>query len=195
MNPVNIILGFIIMILLASCATSSSPPVTYYHLYAHTEQLTRTEQQASFLLQPVRIPEILKRQPVVSHDSDRNALILSNTHLWAGDIREMVDETLLNLLRHQLPQAEINSIASSKINQSDYKISVQLQEFFGQLNNECVLRATWQVVDQSGRTVLKLQTGLNKQIPDASYAAYVLALNQLLNEFSQIVAKELSSIQ
>lgn len=195
MKPVSIILAMAIAGLLASCATSGSPPVTYYHLYANTETLMKLDAKAAYMLEPVRIPEIIKRQPVVSYGSKRNTLNVSNVHLWAGDLREMVYETLLILLRHQLPAAEIKSIASSRKTESAYKVSVQLQEFIGRLNGECSLRASWQVIDQSGNIVIDRETVLHKKTLDKSYAAYVLALNQLLSEFSQVVAKELNTIQ
>ncbi len=195
MKPAVIILKLVIISLLASCATSGSPPVSYYHLYANTETLTQLNSKATYSLQPVEIPEIIKRQAIVSYGSERNSLNISKFHLWAGDLREMVYESLIILLRHQLPQAQISAITSSSKNDSEFKLSIQLQEFIGQLNGECSLRASWQVVDQSGNTVIDSETVLSINNPDASYAAYVLVLNQLLSEFSQVVAKELSTIQ
>ena len=195
MQYVKAILYTLIVMLLVACAGSTSPPVEYYHLVADTKSLVQYDSKIVYMVAPVQIPDILKRQPIVSHGDDRSTLLISDTQLWAGDLREITYETLLNLLRHQLPQAEIISISSSHRKKANYRVVVHIQEYFGQLGNDCVLRLNWQLVDQENKILINRESRLNKKASDASYTAYVNTLNQLLSEFSQIVAKELSTIQ
>lgn len=195
MQFVNAIWFTLIVIMAAGCASSTSPPVEYYHLVADTKSLHQYDTNTVYMMAPVQIPEILKRQAIVSHGDDRSTLIISDTQLWAGDLREITYESLLTLMRHQLPQAEFVSISSSQRKQANYRVVIHIQEFFGQLGGECVLRVNWQLMDQNKKVLLSRETVLNKKAPDENYATYVNILNQLLSGFSQIMAKELSSIQ
>lgn len=194
MRLLHAIYFLLLSALVAACASPNSPAVKYYQLAAESQGLSKFESDATFVLEPINIPEILKREAIVSYDDERSQLILSNLHLWAGDLRELTAETLLVLLRHQLPQSEIWSFTSSRQNIPKYRIVIDLQELSGQLGGDCQLSAMWQIVDQDKKAVFSQETILSKASANKTYAGYVVALNQLLIEFSQIVAKELSNI-
>ena len=194
MRLLQAICYLMVPVFVVACASPNSPKVKYYQLAAETQGLVKLDSSATFYIEPIRIPEILKREAIVSYDDDRSQLILSKLHLWAGDLRELTAETLLVLLRHQLPQSEITSLTSSRQNISGHRIIIDIQEFSGQLGGDSKLRAMWQIVDQDEKIVFSQETILSNASANKSYSSYVVALNQLLIEFSQTAAKELSNI-
>lgn len=194
MRLLHAICYLMVPVFVLACASPNSPTVKYYQLAAETLELAKFNSSATFYIEPIRIPEILKREAIVSYDDDRSQLILSKLHLWAGDLRELTAETLLVLLRYQLPQSEITSLTSSRQNISEHRIVIDIQEFSGQLGGDSKLRATWQIVDQDEKVILNQDTILSVASANKTYSSYVVALNQLLIEFSQILAKELSNI-
>ena len=195
MKTLTVKIYFVVIVFLTSCAGPGSTPVKYYQLVADTNELSVFDTNNSYLLEPIRIAEILKREPIVSYDGHPNNLILSNTHLWAGDLRELTLETILISLRHQLSQANVKSYSSSsqKI-ESYYRITIFIQEFYGQLGGESKLRVQWNVHDENKNSVFSKETILNRATSNESYSSYVSTLNQLLIEFTKVMAQELDKL-
>ena len=180
-----------LMILIASCANSDSITTQYYQFVTNTNPIKQYDTASEFFIEPIEIPEILKRQAIVSYQTNKNNLLISNTHLWASDLRELISEVLLTSLQSQLPQSKFHS--SQRDDNSHYHISIQIQEFSGKLGEQSYLQANWSL-SKEDEILANHNTKLSIDLSNKSYANYVLGLNGLLIEFSEGIAMEISTI-
>ena len=134
-----------ILILLAivsvSCASGSkSVPTQYYQLVGPEKYTKQYDNKITVYVVPVSIPEAINRQPLVSYKDDKTKLLLSNTHLWASDIRELISETLVVTLQGYLPKSEIHRLRKA-INKDGVCLYIQIQEFSGELGKQTVFKS------------------------------------------------------
>ena len=193
MKLLYLLLLTIVFFLLGGCA--NSPPAHYYHLTVENQPSSTLKSKNSFLLQPVRIAEVLKRDYIVSYDADKHKIIVSNTHLWGSDLREMFLEVIVSTLKQRLPEATIFAQPAPHKFIPQYTLSIQVEEFSGQVGGKCTLRANWVVINENEQIILNKTEILEKMTTDDTYTNYVATLNSLLNEFLVKVSTKIDTLE
>ena len=176
--------------LLVACA--SSPPTNYYRLIVSDQNIQNIDKQLSILVKPIRLPEILSQQHVLSHGSHKSTLIRSNLHLWVSDLENMFLDVVVQDLKKQLPSSYVFGFPAPKHFQPDLNIHITVDEFIGSLGGDVTLAVQWLVVDAEDKILIKNSEKFSTATDSETYVSYVNALSDLISQLNTKIAQEIS---
>jgi len=151
------------------------------------EILTRNR-LLSVAIAPIKFPDFLDRNQIVTRPSP-NTLKMSEFHRWgsslSGNFVQVFGENLSTLLgtdRIFYPrQAEAFPI--------DYRVSLNVKAFEGELGKEVVLDVDWVVIDQRRKDIVIMQNTLIRELAKgADYESFVSAQSRALEALSRQIA-------
>lgn len=170
--------------LLASC--SAAP--THIQRYTFSAS-TATVGDMSFSLAgglgvgPVELPEFWRQREVVL--VEENTIISDPRHLWAGDPKLAISRVIATNLGRQLQSNDVWAHPWDSRAKPQKQILLVLESFGGALGQQVVMVAKWRLTDDFGTKALATERVTFFALPeDRSYAAYVAALNQLVEQLS-----------
>ena len=184
-------LSFLLVILLIGCAGPSHIETNYYQLTPVSDETTYPYRKA-LVIAPVTIPEALKRKAIVSYGDDKSSLILPNSELWAGDLRELILDVVEYDLQLSFPDAEVTTFNSHQNRQSSLKLDIQIQELAGKLGEYVNLSAHWQITDKNDALLIQRRSEHKMSLDDGSYTTYVAAMSELIGHMSEEIARAIS---
>ncbi|MFK8020250.1 MAG: membrane integrity-associated transporter subunit PqiC [Pseudomonadales bacterium] len=186
-----------VLILLALSACSSQPPTRYYNLQALTGNALEIELGnaiASVGIGPVNIPSELDRPGIVSQEAD-GGLKIASYSIWAGDLEENFTRVMASVLADQTGLDRVYAAPWDTRFRPVHQVRLDVQHFGGVLGKEVRLDVLWTLSADSGRELLySKRSRLVGEPDDASYAAYVTALSELIVEFGKELAGYLETV-
>ncbi|MEM8844244.1 MAG: ABC-type transport auxiliary lipoprotein family protein [Pseudomonadota bacterium] len=191
---INNIFLLCLILTFAGCAGPKNVDTYYYQLTVN--QASRTyDTNLSLVIGPVSTPEVLKRRAVVSYGKSKTNLIIPNTQFWAGDLRELMLDTIELDLKSLFPNGNIYTFKSQQNNQVQYKLEIQMQEFAGHISQNVFLAADWQVINQDNEVLIQSTSAFTQELMNKGYSAYTLALSNLLGQLTNEIARELDNLE
>lgn len=133
---------------------------------------------------PIDLPESFSGDGIVSVGPGQQ-VIRSQTHLWAGDLKQSISRTVATNLAQQLAYDDVWPYPWDTRHRPKYQISILVEQLRGELGEDLTMVAKWTLFGDYGKKVIDVgrQTFM-AQTADDSYASYVTAINDLVNQFS-----------
>jgi uncharacterized lipoprotein YmbA len=142
-------------------------------------------------LGPIELPEFLAGNNIVSILGDQQ-IQKSQLHLWGGDLQKTISRTLATNLSQQLNFDDVWPFPWDTRHRPEKQISILVERLDGQLGKPVTLVAKWTLLDERGQTVIAVgRQRFTADPKDASYASYVGAINDLINQFSLTLETEI----
>lgn len=185
----------VLLLALQGCV-SSGPKTQYYSLFPADHSATHSDSgfDRSIGIGPIDLPEYINHPGIVSLTGS-NRISVSGYNAWAGDLAENVSRVIASNLSSQLGAGNVSAFPWDNRVRPDHQIRITFQEFAGARGGAVKLKAKWTVLDKKGnKVILTGVEDLEEQTPSSSYNDYVAALNRLVNNFSNQLAREIKTI-
>lgn len=132
---------------------------------------------------PVELPEFWRQREVVAIED--NKILSDDRHIWAGDPKLALSRVIAANLSRQLQINDVWAHPWDSRAKPKKQIVLVIESFGGALGKEVELIAKWRLVDDFGGRAIATERAVFSATPaDRSYAAYVAALNQLVEQLS-----------
>ena len=197
----KILFTAIVFFSLLSC---SSNKVTKYYVVKPTFQKHTiiSEASTSFLsdksigVGPVFVPKWLTQSfSVASYDSG-NALRLPTYHIWAGELDSMIVNAISSDLSHNTGWESVWVFPWDNRHRPEYQIRVNIEEFSGEVGSMARVYVRWVLLSNHGKKEEFVRVEkLEQELPDESYETYTHTLNELLADFTHLLAKDLAQFK
>lgn len=174
--------------LVLGCA--KAPPPDFYLLAPQGPmQLPEFESGVAIGVGPVALPAYLDRNQIVSRQTASH-LRLSEQHQWAEPVKAGFTRLLLIALGLELDSNRLYLLPTRQRRELDYRVSVDVLRFDGQLGGEVELVARWTLLNGDGKTILasrvaQIRTGSQ----GADYNAFVTAQSLAISELGREIAR------
>jgi uncharacterized protein len=182
------------LLLVAGCAGSA--PTQYYLLEAMAPTaVNEKSDEAIIAVNPVTLPAYLDRPDIVTRSTD-NRLDLADFDNWAEPLDDNITRVLAANLGHLLGTDRVIILPTAS-EAGNLEIRVDINRFEREPNGECVLVASWMILDgQKGRrrTLLR-KSSLRETAAGDGYDATVAAMNRALDRLSQEIADEIGALR
>lgn len=182
--------------LLTACA--ATPPTNFYLLEAQTPSLTSTStgvKKTLIGIGPLSLPALVDRRQIVTR-KENNSIQLAEFHQWATPLKDNVLTVLSKNIAAQQANALVRTYPWSAYGDMDYRVIIDISRFDSQLGKSATLEASWAIMAEKNHTIINNgQTNIQQALHDDSYQSAVLALNKLLNDFSQQLSVALHQVQ
>jgi uncharacterized lipoprotein YmbA len=190
--------GYIALLLgslLTACAT---PPTQFYQLEATSPPpvtSTTTAKKMLIGIGPLSLPALVDRKQIVTRGAN-NAIQLAEFHQWATPLQDNVLSVLSKNIAAQHSNAIVRNYPWSVYGEMDYRVIIDISRFDSQLGKSATLEASWAIMSEKNHTIISNgQTNIQQPLHDGSYDSAVLALNKLLDTFSQQISLALHQVQ
>lgn len=187
-------LGLGILVLVGGCAGGPSPK--FYTLSPMSGQVNRLEiltetRPFSIAIAPIKFPDFLDRPQIVTRPSP-NTLKLSEFHRWGGSLSSNFTRVLGENLSTLLSTDRVFYPRQAKAFPIDYRLSLNVKAFEGEIGKEVVLDVDWVVIDQRGKEATMMQnTVIREPVQQLDYESFVAAQSRALSALSHRIASAL----
>jgi uncharacterized protein len=178
--------GFLLLALLAGCASQTIPP-TYYLLRSDQDlQSSALTTSKRYSLGSVEIAAYID-QPGLVLATGTDEMRAASQHLWA----EPVYDGVRNFLATEIAQASGQQLLPTKLNRDATAVNIRIDQLHGTSDGQAQIVAYWWLV--RGDEVASLNRFAESRTLSASgYSALVDAEKQLLAELAQRIAASLA---
>lgn len=187
-----LIMAAALIMLFSGCG--GTPPMHYYQLTPTTladEQPAEKLPDLAIGVGPISIPEMLKRQEIVSRSED-NELRVATQHRWGGLLEKDLTAAIMENLGRQMGTDQVLSFPWPVYFKPDYRVVIDILELTGDPQNLVTLRAGWSLVDGSGEQLLIRKVSSYQQTAsEQTVGAMVEAQNQVIAQLSQEISAAL----
>lgn len=172
-------------LLLSLSACSTKPTTTYYQLpVPSVTAQPGTASLKAFYIEPIQVASYLNGRGLVLQVSDVE-LVVAKQHIWA----DALDQQLQRQLRNRLQLLAPGYIAVFQPLPDTLRVSVQLEQFYGDSNGQALISGRFAVSNQLGTVPFVIR----QPLADDGYPALVAALAQGVQQLSQQIAQHLLS--
>ena len=179
-------------LLLPSC--SSGPATNYYSLFPSAALGTKPKALAydSIGIGPIEVPGYLNNSSIVSRTTSQR-LNVSGVHAWAEPLDDAIIRVIQRNLQIASPDAHVQGFPWDMRNKPKVQLQIEFLEFDGVRGERIKLAADWVLIELEKNQVLtRGREELTVASTDASYSAYVSSLNNLLEQFSNLVLTKIT---
>jgi len=185
---------FLLLSVLILSACASKQPTYYYALKPIMATPAKAKPSADSAVTmgigPLSFPEWLNQTGVVTYKSN-NELNIPYYRVWAGDLAPMIVNVVAANISSLNGWPRVFPFPWDNRHRPVYQVRLHIEEFAGSLNREARLHVKWTLLDEQGRNELFSHVEyMSLPVKSALYRDYVGALNQLLNDLSQKIAKD-----
>ncbi len=196
-NPIrkSLLATVILTSLCLSSCTKAPLTVEYHTLTADASHSDKVMQSTSTLLVgPVRVNSFLVQGPIVKQRSPHSASLLEQHH-WAGNLDEILSQTLTQNLIFELGSEKIYSYPDASSNKG-LRLAVSFSHFEEDNDGNALLQARWKIFSNADQSDLSSGSTTITRSPDGSdYDALAKALSQCLADLSSEIATGVRQIQ
>ena len=191
-----VILGAVWTIL-TGCGTTS--PSRYYTLSPLTgggEEIHNPvdRYRLSVEVEPIELPKYLERPQIITRLSP-NKIQPAPFDRWAEPLEDGFLGVLVENLSHLLWTDKIAVTSWAESRHSQYRVSVEIIQFDGQLGKDVFLAARWTIYDkEKNHILLDKRSSLKEPSGTPSYEALVSAESRLLTYLSREIAEGILSV-
>ncbi|WP_096086925.1 PqiC family protein [Agaribacterium haliotis] len=200
MNKLCVRAAVMLLCAAAAACSSSGPATSYYSLFAQQQPLEQAEvisvpsKKISALgIGPVNVAGYLKNTAIVSRKQGQG-LAVSGAHAWAEALDSAIARVVAAELDDGMQALSVQSFPWDSRSRPRWQLRIDVQEFDGERPGPVRARLQWTLFDVEASTELARGRYRHSLESGASYEAYVQSLNQLLNDFSAELKKELEGL-
>lgn len=187
-------LTLVIFFMIGGCTTT--PSLKFYTLSSMAEQAKQSKalnknQPLSIAIAPIKFPDFLDRRQIVTRSSP-NTLKISETHRWGGTLSSNFLQVFGENLSILLGTDRIFYPRQAKAFPIDYRVTLNVKAFEGELGKEVVLDVDWVVIDQRRKDIAIMQNSTIRELTDGQdYEAFVSAQSRALTTLSRQIANSM----
>lgn len=185
-------LGLAILLLIGGCA--ATPPLKFYTLSSLAEQVNRTEIEnenlsLSIAIAPIKFPDFLDRSQIVTRPSP-NTLRIAEFHRWGGSLSSNFLQVFGENLSKLLSTDRIFFPRQAEVFPIDYRVTLNVRAFEGEIGKEVVLDVDWVVIDQRRKDIAIMQNTIIRELAEGpDYESLVSAQSRALAALSRQIAR------
>lgn len=192
----RIALAVCIAVVATSCL-GGTPKQSWYTLGAAvpaTRAPVASRPDLGIAVGPIEFPRYLDRPELVTRDG-AHGLSLSNTHRWAGSLRNDFQRVLAEQIARELGTAQVATFPNEPRFAVDYRVQLELLAFEGPLGGPVALRARWVVADGStGRARVVEESAIEEPCASPSHDDLVAALGRAMQRLGADIATRIASL-
>ena len=179
-------------VILTSCATSPSPPSSFYNLTAlEKERGTPLDPALLVGVGPVILPGYVDRTQMVSR-VDSNQLAVDEFNRWAGDLEQNITSVLAENLSYRLSTDSVIGYPWGPAATVDKQVVVDIRRFDAGDDNAVHLVVQWRIIVEDGRKITRIERlELSEPVPGNGYNAIAAAYSRVLVELARRIAATL----
>ena len=183
------------VMLLAGCR-GASENARFYKLSSIDvpEEGSKAEKGVVIGIGPIKFPDHLDRPEIVTRTS-RNALQIGEFNQWAGSLRKDFSRVLTENLSILLSTDYVFVFPWQQTIPIDYRVTVEVSRFDGELGKSATLIARWTVMDGEKKELKAIQrSSITEPAQGKTYEAMVAALSRTVEQFSQEIAETINAL-
>lgn len=174
---------------------TNSVPLSFYMLSAQPPAASSGPASAAagpiYGVAPVRVPDYLQRNAIVTRTGENQLDIAANSH-WAAPLSQGIQSVLAENLSAQIPSERVVQLPVPPSIVADYSIVVDVVSFQREPDGSVDLIARWSVIDERARSPLAIRTSrLRAPNVPGDYAAIAQAMSGLLADLARDIAADL----
>jgi uncharacterized lipoprotein YmbA len=179
---------------LSGCSGNASSP-QYYTLLPDQENFQPREPiTASLGVWPVELTDMLDRNGIVSYQQQHRVNI-STLNLWAGSLDENITDVMVSNLTNRLALKNVWMYPWDQADKPDFQLRLRMDSMAGPLSGPINILLHWSIKSHlqpqwQGWRRIQLQ----QPVTGDGYDAYVGAVNEGLDQASEILAAELDVV-
>jgi uncharacterized lipoprotein YmbA len=187
--------GILLLIFLASGCMKPGLPL-YYHTLSSPKQASvssSTNDLPPILVGPVRVASLLDQQQLVRQRTS-NSVSLLEQHRWAGNLPEMLSNTLITLLTQQLSSEKVYSFPNTHT-EGGFRLELDFLHFEEDQDRMASLEARWRILSGDDLAILYATTSRHRLAPETrDYDGLVQGLSQGLTHLSLEISTKILSL-
>ena len=185
--------AFITVIMLSGCLGGFSTPSRFYSLTPQEIPAQTYKSKHLFIgIEPVKIPVYLDKPQIVTRNSNKVELNISENNRWAEPLSDAIQSVLATDLGALLPQAVVKP-SSFRKEGFDYIIWLEVNKFEGIWNQQTKLEAWWSIINQDNQVIARQKASLSRPLGD-TYDNLAQQQSGLIEELATQIAKQLSKL-
>lgn len=191
-----VLLGAVLAVLIGCGTTAPSRLYTLTSLTSSGEEthVFTNAYRLSIEVGPVQLPKYLDRPQIITRLSP-NKIQTADFDRWAEPLEDNVLRVLVENLSHLLWDDHIAVFPWAGSTSPNYRVSVNIIRFDGQLGGDVFLTAGWAIHDiENNSTRLAKRSSLKAPSGHPSYDAMVSSKSRLLTDLSQEIAEGIRTI-
>ena len=187
------ILLIVFLLLLVSGCTKQSLPLFYYTLEnSNQPNVSQTDFKQNLLVGPIIISSFLDKGQLITQNSAYSVSI-EEQHRWAGNLKEMLSNFLINHLSLDLGSNNIYTFPNS-YGLKALQLELTLTHFEEDTNGQALTQARWKIID-SNQAILYTTTSTYIVQPDGdNHSSLVKGLSIGLNKLSKEIADAIRAV-
>jgi uncharacterized protein len=191
-RKINLLLWLSSMLVMGLGCSSSTQTQQFYTL--HSASVVSSEEplimNGHLGVGLVELPEFLVGNNIVTLVGDQQ-IQKSQTHLWGGDLQLTLSRTVAANLSQQLGADNVWPFPWDTRHRPEKQINILVEQLDGTLGGEVTLAAKWTLLDDEGARLVHVgRQRFTATAVNDTYADYVAAVNNTVNQLSQILAKD-----
>jgi uncharacterized lipoprotein YmbA len=185
-----VLLGAVLAVLTGCGTTAPSRLYTLTSLTSSGEEthVFTNAYRISVEVGPVQLPKYLNRPQIITRLSP-NKIQIADFDRWAEPLKDNVLRVLVENLSHLLWDDHIAVIPWTGSTSANYRVSVNIIRFDGQLGKDVFLMAGWTIHDIENNSIRLAKRSRLKAPSGPSYDAMVSSKSRLLADLSQEIAE------
>ncbi len=179
-------------LLLAGGCMKQGPPLNYYTLSSPVQasSVSEARELPTILVGPVRLASFLNQGHLVSQRTD-NSVALLEEHRWAGNLSEMLNNSMISELSHDLGSEKIYSFPNTN-SESGLRLELDFLHFEQAPDKMATINARWRIVSIIDQSILATATSHYRVEPKTNdYDGLAQALSQGLSRLSQEISSRI----
>lgn len=189
MNVRNLsfLLVFLCTSLLSACASNSIPEQMRYYVLESSPSspvaVAPKQTARQVKLMPVTVPDYLKQANLVMKLSNHE-ISIANQHLWAEDLRQSIEQVLLNQLNQRFADILFTEQCAKCA-----RLSIDIQHFYPTVNGKVYLSGFYEM-RALDKTTIRHAFSFSTQLENGGYIESVAAMRELLQQLGAAIELE-----
>ena len=188
--PKYIMIIVMLAIFMTGCGRSENSK--FYLLSANHGDVKRSVlKKVNIGLGPVKLANYLDRPQIVT-STNGSEVNLSEFHRWAEPLSDNITRVLTENLKNLLPIRYVYQYPWRQSANFSYQLQINIIRFEATAAGACILVATWQILNRTGKILLSKKTKLTIAVSaNSGYSGIVDAMNLALFRFSKVLSDNL----
>ncbi len=181
----------LILTLISGCSTKSN----FYKLepISTEDGHKRTDTSKVIGIGNVKVADYLNQKQLVVKVSNTK-LDIEETHRWAGNLSQNIQEVLRDNLSTLLPKYTVLSFPWEEPVDDRYRVFVSIDSMQRDADNKAVLKGSWSLVNQESGKLIRHEEFSYSEVTDESYDSLVEAQSSMLTKLSRHIAKTIARL-
>ncbi len=191
MRIFRLILTIVAILVIGGCSSKSN----FYKLEAMNTKSGHKATNTNKIIGigTVKVADYLNQKPLIIKVSNTK-LDIKETHRWASNLSQNIQEVLRENISTLLPKYTVLSFPWEEPVDDRYRVFVSIDSMQRDTDNKAVLRGSWSLVNQDSGKLIRHEEFSYSEVTDESYDSLVKTQSSMLTKLSRHIAKTISRL-